>query len=155
MNTDSFRFVGYPVRVHAGPDSINSLTGELDRINARRALVVCGDSVANKTNLVDRVNNALGDRVAEVFSGGKTGSPLPSVLEGVSVAKKAGVDCVVAVGGGSAVVTARGITILLAENGTAQELCTQYPEGEPPISPRLIAPKIPNFVVLTLSLIHI
>ena len=84
-----------------------------------------------------------------MFSGGKTGSPLPSVLEGVSVAKKAGVDCVVAVGGGSAVVTARGITILLAENGTAQELCTQYPEGEPPISPRLIAPKIPNFVVLT------
>ncbi len=149
MNTDSFRFVGYPVRVHAGPDSINSLAGELDRINARRALVVCGNSVAEKTDLVDRVSNALGGRVAAVFSGGKTGSPLTSVLEGVSVAKKAAVDCVVAVGGGSAVVTARGITILLAEDGTAQELCTQYPEGEPPISPRLIAPKIPNFVVLT------
>ena len=89
VNTDSFRFVGYPVRVHAGPDSINSLTGELDRINARRALVVCGNSVANKTNLVDRVNNALGDRIAEVFSGGKTGSPLTSVLEGVAAAKKA------------------------------------------------------------------
>ena len=149
MNTDSFRFVGYPVRVHAGPDSINSLAGELDRINVRRALVVCGNSVADKTDLVDRVSNALGSRVAAVFSGGRTGSPLTSVLEGVSVAKKAGVDCVVAVGGGSAVVTARGITILLAEDGTAQELCTQYPEGEPPISPRLIAPKIPNFVVLT------
>ena len=149
MNTDSFRFVGYPVRVHAGPDSINNLAGELDRINARRALVVCGNSVSDKTDLVDRGNNALGGRVAEVVSGGKTGSPLTSVLEGVSVAKKAAVDCVVAVGGGSAVVTARGITILLAEDGTAQELCTQYPEGEPPISPRLIAPKIPNFVVLT------
>ena len=60
VNTDSFRFVGYPVRVHAGPDSINSLAGELDRINARRALVVCGNSVADKTDLVDRVSNALG-----------------------------------------------------------------------------------------------
>ena len=149
MNTDSFRFVGYPVRVHAGPDSIKRLADELDRINARRALVVCGNSVAEKTDLVDRVKQALGHRVAAVFSGGKTGSPLTSVLEGVSVAKKAAVDCVVAVGGGSAVVTARGITILLAENGTAQELCTQYPEGKPPISPRLLAPKIPNFVVLT------
>ena len=149
MNTDSFRFVGYPVRVHAGPDSINRLAGELDRSNARRALVVCGNSVAEKTNLVDRVKNALGDRVAEVFSGGKTGSPLTSVLEGVAVAKEADADCVVAVGGGSAVVTARGITILLAERGTAQELCTQYPEGNPPVSPRLMAPKIPNFVVLT------
>jgi alcohol dehydrogenase class IV len=125
------------------------LAGELDRSNARRALVVCGNSVAEKTNLVDRVKNALGDRVAEVFSGGKTGSPLTSVLEGVAVAKEADADCVVAVGGGSAVVTARGITILLAERGTAQELCTQYPEGNPPVSPRLMAPKIPNFVVLT------
>ena len=149
VNTDSFRFVGYPVRVHAGPGSINSLAGELDRINARRTLVVCGNSVAEKTNLVDRVKNVLGDRVADVFSGGKTGSPLTSVLEGVAVAKQANADCVVAIGGGSAVVTARGITIMLAENGTAQELCTQYPEGRPPVSPRLMAPKIPNFVVLT------
>ena len=149
MNTDSFRFVGYPVRVHAGPDSINRLPDELERINAQRPLVVCGNSVAEKTDLVDRVKNALGSRVPEVFSGGRTGSPLTSVLEGVAFAKKADADCVVAVGGGSAVVTARGITILLAENGTAQELCTQYPDGSPPVSPRLMAPKIPNFVVLT------
>ena len=149
LNTNSFRCGGHPVRVHAGSDSINRLAGELDRSNARRALVVCGNSVAEKTNLVDRVKNALGDRVAEVFSGVKTGSPLTSVLEGVAVAKEADADCVVAVGGGSAVVTARGITILLAEKGTAQELCTQYPEGNPPVSPRMMAPKIPNFVVLT------
>ena len=71
------------------------------------------------------------------------------MLEGVTAARDANADGIVAVGGGSAVVTARGITILLAEKGTAQELCTQYPAGKPPVSPRLMAPKIPNFIVLT------
>ena len=148
MVTDSFRFVGYPVRVHAGPDAISSLADEADRLRTTRLLVVCGQSVADKTDLVERVKGALGDRVAGVFSGGKTGSPVTSVLEGVAAAKEVDADGIIAVGGGSAVVTARGITILMAEKGTAQDLCTQYPEGKPPVSPRLMAPKIPNLVVL-------
>ena len=146
---DSFRFVGYPVRVHAGADAIGSLAGEVDRLKVQRVLVVCGQSVAEKTDLVERVKAALGGRVAGVFSGGKTGSPVTSVLEGVAAAREVDADGIVAVGGGSAVVTARGITILLAEKGAPQELCTQYPEGKPPVSPRLMAPKIPNFIVLT------
>ena len=149
MTTDSFRFVSYPVRVHAGQDAISKLADEVERLRVQRLLVVCGQSVAEKTDLVDRVKGAVGDRVAGVFTGGKTGSPLTSVLEGVAAAREIDADGIVAVGGGSAVVTARGITILLAEKGTAQELCTQYPEGKPPVSPRLMAPKIPNFIVLT------
>ena len=147
--SDSFRFTGYPVRVHAGPDAIGKLAEEAGRVGAQRILVVCGQSVMTNTDLVQRVKEALGERVAGVFAGGKTGSPLTSVLEGVAVAREVNADGIVAVGGGSAVVTARGITILLAERGTAQELCTQYPEGKPPVSPRLMAPKIPNFIVLT------
>ena len=149
MTTDPFRFVGYPVRVHAGRAAISRLSDEVDRFGAQRVLVVCGQSISDKTDLVDRVKGTLGDRVAGVFAGGKTGSPLKSVLEGVLAARDADADSIVAVGGGSAVVTARGITILLAEKGTAQQLCTQYPEGKSPISPRLMAPKIPNFLVLT------
>ena len=149
MTTDPFRFVGYPVRVHAGRAAISRLSDEVDRFGAQRVLVVCGQSIADKTDLVDRVKGTLGDRVAGVFAGGKTGSPLKSVLEGVLAARDANADSIIAVGGGSAVVTARGITILLAEKGTAQQLCTQYPEGKSPISPRLMAPKIPNFLVLT------
>ena len=46
-------------------------------------------------------------------------------------------------------VTARAITILMAEDGTPQELCTKYPPGQPPVSPRLLQPKLPNILVLT------
>ena len=46
-------------------------------------------------------------------------------------------------------VTARAIIILLAEKGDIHEICTQYPPGGAPVSPRLMAPKIPNILVLT------
>lgn len=146
---ESFRFVGYPVRVHAGPGAIGRLAEEVDRARAIRTLIVCGQSVANRTDLVGRVSEALGDRLAGVFSGVATSSPLTAVLSGVEAAASVGADSVVALGGGSAVVTARAITILLAEGGTAQEHATKYPPGQPPVSPRLMQPKIPNFVVLT------
>ena len=56
---------------------------------------------------------------------------------------------IVAVGGGSAVVTARAIIILLAEKSAAHDLATKYPPGQAPVSPRLMQPKIPNIMVLT------
>jgi alcohol dehydrogenase class IV len=65
------------------------------------------------------------------------------------MAAESGADTVIALGGGSAVVTARAIVILLAEGGRAQDHATRYPPGQPPVSPRLMNPKIPNIVVLT------
>ena len=145
----SFRHVGYPVRVHAGDNALDRLAEEADRTRARRAVVVCGKSVARRTNLLERVTGVLGERFAGVFDGVQSGSPLPSVELGTGLAREYGAELIVAVGGGSAVVTARAIIILLAEGGTAQQHATQYPPGQRPISPRLMQPKIPNIVVAT------
>jgi alcohol dehydrogenase class IV len=71
------------------------------------------------------------------------------VLAGTAAARAAGADLIVAVGGGSAMVTARAIVILLAEKGDIHEICTQYPPGQAPVSPKLLAPKIPNILVVT------
>ncbi len=58
-------------------------------------------------------------------------------------------DAVIAIGGGSAAVTARAAAILLAEQRPAQELCTRrLPNGQFD-SPRLDAPKLPQFVIPT------
>lgn len=145
----AFRFVGYPVRVYAGDGALDRLGEEADRLRFRRALVVCGQSVARHTNLLERVTRALGDRLAGVFDGAQAGSPLPSVGLGVAAARQAGADAIIALGGGSAVVTARAITILLAEGGDAHDHATTYPPGQPPVSPRLLQPKLPNLAVLT------
>ena len=144
-----FRYVANPIRIHAGDDVMPRLGDEAERAGARRAFVVCGQTVANGTNLLDRVGSALGDRLAGVFDRVEAGSPVPSVQQGAMMARDAEADLIVAVGGGSAVVTARAIIILLAEGGAIHDHATKYPPGAPPVSPRLMQPKVPNFVVLT------
>ncbi len=145
----TIRYRSHPLRLHAGRDALANLGAEAARLGARRGFVVCGQSIANKTDLLDRVRAELGDRYAGVYGGVLTSSPLASVEAGVAAARDADADLIVAVGGGSAVVTARAVVILLAESGTAHELCTKYPSDGSPISPRLMAPKIPNIVVAT------
>jgi alcohol dehydrogenase class IV len=55
----------------------------------------------------------------------------------------------VAVGGGSAIVTARAASILPAENGDLKTLCTLRDQRGELVSPRLLAPKLPHLVVPT------
>ena len=144
-----FRHRSFRLSLHAGKGALNELRGEVDRTKAKRAFVVCGKSVAHKTDLIARVKANLGDKFAGVFDRVEASSPLPSVRDGAAAAREAGSDLIVAVGGGSAMVTARAIIILLAEKGDIHEICTQYPPGQAPVSPKLTAPKIPNILVLT------
>ena len=148
-SVDPFRHVAYPVRAFAGDNALSNLNQAVQRAGARRPFVVCGQSVAKRTDLLERVAEALGEPPVGVFEGVQSGSPVPSVLEGHRAARDAGADVIIAVGGGSAVVTARAIVILLAEGGEPRDHATRYPPGQPPVSPRLMAPKIPNILVLT------
>lgn len=145
------RYSGYPVRIHAGTNSLKRINSELDRLNSKKAMIVCGKSIANRTNLIERINTECdpSSRIACVFDKAETSSPLPSVMEGVKLAQDNRVDCIISVGGGSSIVTTRGILILLAENGSVFDLCTQYPEGQRPISPRLDAVKLPTISIVT------
>ena len=144
-----FRHTAYPVRVHAGDGALSNLRAAVQRAGAKRPFVVCGQSIAKRTNLLESIGEALGEPPAGVFDGVQTGSPAPAVLEGVRMAREAEADLIIAVGGGSAVVTARAIIILLAEGGDPREHATKYPPGQPPVSPRLMQPKLPNVLVLT------
>jgi alcohol dehydrogenase class IV len=144
-----FRYRSFSLSIQAGPGALDELRSEVDRTKAKRAFVVCGQSVANETDLVARARANLGDKFTGVFDGVKESSPLPAVLAGAAAARAADADAIVAIGGGSAMVTARAIVILLAEKGDIHTLCTQYPPGQAPVSPKLLAPKIPNILVLT------
>ena len=113
-----FRYRSFPLSVHAGKGALDQLRSEVSRAKATRAFIVCGKSVARKTDLIDRVKANLDTQFAGVFDGVEASSPLPSVLAGTAAAREAGADLIVAVGGGSAMVTARAIIILLAEKVT-------------------------------------
>src|SRR5689334_13699775 len=112
-----FRYRSYRLNIHAGKGTLKELRGEVDRAKAKRAFIVCGQCVAGKTDLLERVKSDLGDNYAGAFDRVAASSPLPSVRQGAAAARQAGADLIVAVGGGSAMVTARAIIILLAEKG--------------------------------------
>ena len=66
---NSFHSVTVPLRIHAGTDALERLAEEVDRQGAKRTFIVCGQSVARTTNLLDRAKEALGARLAAVFDG--------------------------------------------------------------------------------------
>jgi alcohol dehydrogenase len=144
----SYRYTGSSARIFAGADALAQLPSEVKRAGAARAFVICSPSIVT-SGLLARVEGLLNGVHAGSFDRVQAESPLPSVLSAVAAAREAGADLIVALGGGSAVVTARAVTILLAEHGDVHDLCTQYPPGQPPVSPRLMQPKLPNIVILT------
>ncbi len=139
----AFRAQGYPWRLYCGPDAITSLGDEVRRAGARRTFMLCGKTIAGQTDLVARVHGACGEAFAGVYDGMDKDATFPAIMRGVEAARAAGADLLVAVGGGSVIHGSRVVAILLAEQGDPYALMTQYPEGKPAYSPRLLAPKPP------------
>jgi alcohol dehydrogenase class IV len=144
MSEQSFRAVVYPLRLFCGREAIEQgLKDSVARASAKRAFVVCSRSVNQRTSTVRRIAAALGERYAGVFDGIEKDSTYASVRAAKEAATAAGADLLIAVGGGSVMVANRVVAIYMAEKDDPFELMTQYPEGKPAYSPRLLAPKPP------------
>lgn len=137
-------------KLHSYEDAIERhLASEVDRVNGRAAFLVTSKSIAEKTSTLFRAQQALGTRVAGVFTSIENDSTFSSVEAATAEARKAGADLIVAIGGGSVIVAARAVNIFLCEEASPFELMTQYPEGGRAYSPRLDAPKLPIINVVT------
>jgi alcohol dehydrogenase class IV len=136
-------------RTFCGERALASLPKELHRLGASRAVLFFGASMRGHRDALARVEEALGTRLAGHFDGVKEHSPVAAVESAVQMLKDLEADAVIAVGGGSAIVTARAATVLLGEDGDVRDLCTQkQPDGKM-FSPKLSAPKLPQWVVPT------
>ena len=107
LPSHTFRAVSYPWRLYAGADALRHLPEEVRRHKAQRAFVVCGQTVAHKTNLLARVKDQLGTLYAGVFDAMDTASTSPSVEQGTEAARVAGRALPIAIGGGSVIVGTR------------------------------------------------
>jgi len=144
MGEQSFRAAGYPWRLYCGRQVIEQgLKEAADRAGAKRAFVVCSPSVNRRTDTVQRIEATLGTRYAGVYDGIEKDSTYASVCAAKDAAKEAAADMLIAVGGGSVIVATRAVAIFMAEPGDPFQIMTQYPEGKPAYSPRLLAPKPP------------
>ena len=144
MPQQSFRASGFLWRLYSGSETIEkSLKEAVQRAGAKRAFAICSPSVNRRTDTIRRIESALGDLYAGVYDGIEKDSTYASVLAGKEAAQAAGADLLIAVGGGSVIVACRAVAIFMGESGDPFKLMTQYPEGKPAYSPRLMAPKPP------------
>jgi alcohol dehydrogenase class IV len=149
MYNYDFRATGYPFRLFSGNDALEKLPAEVARNHAHRAFIVCGRTVSRKTQLISRMRELLGERLAGVFDEIDKDTSRSSVVRATEAARSAQADLVIGVGAGSVIQGARIVTILLAEKGPVEQLVTQYPEHGPAVSPKLLEPKLPIVNVLT------
>jgi len=143
-----FQHLASDLRLYCGDDSLAALAKELKRNGCKRAVVVSGRSVSTSPAM-GLLRSVLGPVLVGESQSVRPNSPVQAVEEAARVLRDQGADAVIAIGGGSAAVTARAAAIFLAEQRPAQELCTRrLPNGQFD-SPRLEAPKLPQFVIPT------
>lgn len=144
-----FSHVAPPLRLHHGEQALKRLSRDMDRAGVRRALLITGRTLGAGGPVLDRVQTALEGRITAIWNGVQPHSPLPSVLAAARALEESGADAVVALGGGSAIVTARAAAIALAEGSDLHRLATHRDADGQLRSPRLAAPKLPQFAIPT------
>ena len=147
MTLPQIQHVTPPFRTFCGSDALAALPRELNRLGVSRAVLFCDPAMLRYADVLGRVESALGERLAGRFDGIREHSPVAAVEDGRRALAQARADAVIVLGGGSAIVTARAATILLAEQRDVRELCTRREADGRLTSPRLVVPKLPQWVV--------
>jgi maleylacetate reductase len=93
-----FTYTANPSRVVFGPGALAELPAEIERLGARRALVL---STPEQVDSARRVAALLGERAAGLFPKAVMHVPIETAREARTEAQRLGADCAVAIGGGS------------------------------------------------------
>jgi len=120
-----FTYQANPTRVIFGAGSLQQLAAEIDRLGARRALVLC---TPGQRGAAEHVAALLGERAAGIFAKAVMHVPIESAREARDEARRLGADCAVAIGGGST--TGLGKAIALDSGLAIVAIPTTYAGSE-------------------------
>ncbi len=113
------RYKNLPMdEVHFGVGSLDGLSDELDKCGVGRAVIITGHSLAEKTDLVDKVAAATRNRCVGVFAETTQHVPRASVIAAANFARDKNADAVISFGGGTPNDTAKAVLICLAQGIT-------------------------------------
>jgi len=103
-----FVYTGLPARVVFGAGAVGRLSQEIERLGSSRALIVC-----TPTRRVDgeRLMARIGGRCIGVHAHAVMHTPIETAETGAAAVGQLSADCLVAVGGGSAVGLAKAIAL--------------------------------------------
>lgn len=108
-----FDFTYYnPTRIYFGKDSLSHLSDELSAYG-KNVLLMYGKGSAKKSGLYDKVTAILKDAGKNVveLSGIKSNPSYAQLLKGAQLVRENNVDLILAVGGGSVIDCAKGISV--------------------------------------------
>lgn len=122
MAQDFFNF-SIPTKVYFGDGITNRLGEELAFLGPKKAILIT-DKVMQKIGMVNRVQKGLHDgplQIVAVFDDVPPNSELAVVTAAAELGKAKNADCVMALGGGSVMDTAKVVNILLTKGGQVQD----------------------------------
>jgi maleylacetate reductase len=104
----AFTYVSFPSRVVFGAGSVARLPQEVEKLGARRALVL---STPGRAADVKRIAATLGERFAGLYDKAVRHVPIEVAEDARRAAQAANADCCVAVGGGSTIGLGKAIAL--------------------------------------------
>lgn len=130
-----------PTTVYFGRGQVSNL-GSLASQFGDRVLLVYGGGSIKRTGVYDQVVSSLKESGIEIgeLPGVEPNPKIGSVRAGAEICRRDSVDCIVAVGGGSAIDCAKGIAAASLYDGDAWDLVK---------NPKLITGALPLITVLT------
>ena len=145
----TYNFNSVAQEVVCAPDAISGLPDVLDRLGSTRAMVTCGPSILEKSDVIKRVTTALGDRFVGLFSGVLPHSPVHILDEAMLLAEDIKPDVLVSAGGGSTHDTTKGIATLLGEGGSIHDHQVIFEPPDKITHPKLSKKRVPIIAIPT------
>ncbi|MHB8894557.1 MAG: iron-containing alcohol dehydrogenase [Candidatus Geothermincolia bacterium] len=109
-----------PTKIVFGEKTANDVGIEIGELGCGRAFVITDPGVV-AAGIAERIYKALGGRHVGTYDRCIQDSGIHVINEATEAARDAGADCLVSVGGGSTIDTAKGISILLKEGGKLED----------------------------------
>lgn len=134
-DTVSYCHESYPQRIILTDDAARTLREELATLRLSRAMVVCSPRAA-RSPLRQNLDTTLGATCAAVFTEVAEHPTLAAVERGADLARETGIDCLISLGGGSAVDLAKGIAMQLVEASPLIRLALNNHGGSKPAKRR-------------------
>ena len=110
-----------PTKVVFGENTALDVGIEVENLKCKKALIVTDKDLINNTDIPEKIRKALGNLCVGIFSDVEPDSGIHIVNQGAKFGTGRGADCLVSVGGGSAIDTAKGMAILMKEGGRLQD----------------------------------
>src|SRR3712207_1812120 len=97
-----------PPRIVFGIGAVERVDEEVERVGARRALVV---STSGRSTMAERIVERLGTRCVDLLPEAVSQVPIELAIRGRARAQEIGADCLVSIGGGASIGLGKGISL--------------------------------------------